>query len=289
VNRLIPRLSVALALSGAAVLISASTASAGECDLYLSTSSCTFATDTGGSNSPDVLFMVDTSHPTGTGFIDSFLRVQQKYFEQGYNLSDRPVQFDEKTDPNFTRDLTYSEAAVVNGYRAFLLDINEPDAGAKGNITLDQLEIYVSPNPIDVAGATNTDYSTSGGGSLAGATKIYDMDATDDNFINLSYGLNGGGSGTGDMIVWIPNSFFLSGNNYITLYSQFGCAVRNNQNACNGADSKKFASEAGFEEWWALTPLTVTTHSAVPEPTSMLLLGTGVAALVSRRRRRTNR
>src|SRR5262245_30513946 len=43
--------------------------------------------------------------PTGTGAIQSFVRIQRNVSEQGYNTDYRPVQFDEKSDPNFTRSL----------------------------------------------------------------------------------------------------------------------------------------------------------------------------------------
>src|SRR5687768_9418763 len=57
------------------------------------------------------LFVQDNSGPAGTGFIDSFVRIQRKGTEQGYNTDHRPVQFDEKTDPNFTRAVLLAEAA----------------------------------------------------------------------------------------------------------------------------------------------------------------------------------
>src|SRR5262245_39962819 len=55
--------------------------------------------------------------PAGTGVLNSFVRIQQNGTEQGYNTSGRPVAFDEKTDPNFTRNLTFGEipTMTVNG------------------------------------------------------------------------------------------------------------------------------------------------------------------------------
>ena len=53
----------------------------------------------------DGIFSVYEARPSGIGVIDSFVRVQNKITEQGYNTSYRDVQFDEKTDPNFTRDV----------------------------------------------------------------------------------------------------------------------------------------------------------------------------------------
>src|SRR3954468_18762573 len=46
--------------------------------------------------------------PTGTGVINSFLRLQAKDVEQGYNTDHRPVEFDEKTDIH-TRSLLLTD------------------------------------------------------------------------------------------------------------------------------------------------------------------------------------
>ena len=42
---------------------------------------------------------------------------------------------------------------------------------------------------------------------LNGLTAIYDLDAGGDNWIKLDYSLNSG-SGSGDMVAYIPNSLF---------------------------------------------------------------------------------
>src|SRR6476660_8264052 len=114
------------------------------CNLYTSSASCTFNNG---------VFNVVGPHPTGTGVIDSFLRVQQKGAEEGFNTGARPMTCDtrtcdDKTDPNFTRNLLSSTVPVVNiggtDYRAFYLDINESAGGSQNYLTLDQVEIYVS-------------------------------------------------------------------------------------------------------------------------------------------------
>src|SRR5437660_11401036 len=120
-----------------AVAISAPRALASGCDLFTASANCTF----NGAN-----FYVTDPQPTGTGFIDSFLRVQQKGTEQGYNTGPRPIQpgMDSKTDPNFTRNITVGEVPVVGNYRQFFLDINEQAAEWGKLLTLDQLKIFVS-------------------------------------------------------------------------------------------------------------------------------------------------
>src|SRR6185369_3398820 len=140
---LLRRITVALGLA-AGVLFFAADASATGCDLFTKTSSCVF---NGG------VYNVVGPHPTGTGVIDSFLRVQQKGAEEGFNTGARPMTCDlrtcdDKTDGNFTRNLLASSVPIVNiggtDYRAFYLDINEPGSSGPNYLTLDQVEIYVS-------------------------------------------------------------------------------------------------------------------------------------------------
>lgn len=267
-------------LAACALFASARPVSASECDLYTSSSSCLFN---------GAIYNVVGPHPTGTGVIQSFLRVQQKGTEQGFNTNARPmmcdgVVCDDKTDPNFTRNLLTSSVPVVtiNGhtYREFFLDINEP--ASQGNtqnyLTLDQLEIYVSNT-----GSLNT-HSSASGGSLTGATKVYDMESGNtDNFVNLDYVLVGGGSGYGDMVVYVPDDGLFAGNQFVYLFSQFGCTTcsggGNGQNAWT-----KYASQAGFEEWWVKG--SNNTQTAVPEPASIVLFGTSLAAAFARRRKK---
>src|SRR5215510_10853930 len=82
------------------LLASVPRAAASECDLYTSSSSCLFN---------GAIYDVVAPHPTGTGVVQSFLRVQQNGTEQGFNTDARPmlcdgVTCDDKTDPNFTRN-----------------------------------------------------------------------------------------------------------------------------------------------------------------------------------------
>src|SRR5205814_1742512 len=54
----------------------------------------------------DGLFRQYDAQPTGTGVIQSFVRLQgrgNQAVTQGYNTDHRPVQFDENTSPQFTR------------------------------------------------------------------------------------------------------------------------------------------------------------------------------------------
>ena len=256
------------------------------CDLRTA-SSCdpTFTGSAGGT----ALFMTDEQHPTGTGFIDSFERIQQNGWEQGYNTSARPLESDVqmKVDPNFTRNLTLGEVGtkVINGvtYREFFLDVNEPAAtnGNKNYITLDQLEIYqsntASLNDYSATGPNNASGSLGGGGT---STKIYDMDASGDNFVQLDYLVKGNGSGSSDMVFYLADSLFTNKNpnSYVYLFSQFGDLT--------GNVSNKYESQAGFEEWFTKSSVPPPSIQAIPEPASLLLLGSGLAFVARRRVRR---
>jgi len=276
------RITVALGLA-AGVLFFTADASASGCNLYQATDSCTFNAG---------VFDVVGPHPTGTGVIQSFLRVQQNGAEEGFNTGARPMlcdgrTCDDKTDPNFTRNLLSSSVPIVNiggtDYRAFYLDINEPaNLPGPNYITLDQVEIYVSNT------ANLTTHTSTGGGSLTGATKVYDMESgSTDNWVNLDYVLVGGGSGWGDMVLYVPNSLAFSTNQYVYLYSEFGCGGTFTASlSCGSGSTKKYASQAGFEEWWVPGSTTTTQSPAVPEPASLLLCGSGLLLAAKRYRLR---
>lgn len=180
----------------------------------------------------DAVFQQTDQQPTGSGVMNSFLRVQAKNHltvEHGYNTDARKLDLDQKAGAH-TRSLTLGEVPQVeiNGvrYREFLLDINQ--TGTSPKLSLDELRLYVGA-AADVQG-----YNASTR-QLAGLDPIYDLDAGGDHYILLDYRL-ASGSGSGDMFFYVPESAFagVSSTSYVNLYCKFGVHA--------GANS-------GFEEW----------------------------------------
>ena len=274
-----------------ALLVFSNKAWADGCNLYTASSTCTYN---------GAIYDVAGPHPTGSGVIQSFLRIQQNGAEEGFNTSARPQPnlmtcdgrtCDDKTDLTFTHNLLSTNVPVVtiNGvkYREFLLDINEPAAtgGAQNYLTLDSVEVYVS-NTASLSDHTST---SPGYGTITGATKVYDLDSmtsnSPDNWINLDYNLVGGGSGYGDMVLFVPDSAAFANNQYVYLYSEFGCG--NEFKSAFSCGSAKYPSQAGFEEWWVPGANTsFGTPTAVPEPATLILAGTGLLFCARRYRRR---
>jgi hypothetical protein len=157
----------------------------------------------------------------------------------------------------------------------------------------------------DSTGADDTKGKTAF--ALTGATLRYDMDAGPggDASILMDY-RNFSGSGNGvDLQALVPVTNFagVASDSFVYLYSKFGwtaaqCQQNNNQdspcmtpdgnggggqtisskNAKTPAGSLNFAADAGFEEW------SIRKITRVPLPSTLLLLGIGLAAVAYRRR-----
>jgi hypothetical protein len=180
----------------------------------------------------DAIFRQVDAQPTGTGYIDSFVRLQaanaKSSVEQGFN-TDGPLQFDENKSRNFTRSLSLGDVPEVNlggvRYREFLLDINQKSS--QPFLSLDELRFFVGGAP-DLTGYNAATRQ------LAGLDAVYDMDAGGDHWVKLNVRLNPG-SGKGDMLLYVPSQLFGSDPSaFVYLYSKFGVNI---------------SANSGFEEW----------------------------------------
>jgi len=171
------------------------------------------------------IFEFTQPQPTGTGYIQPFLRVQNDPSEQGYNTSGG-TPFDDKAGP-WTHNLTFADlmttAVTINGQNYFklMLDANEP-GGSKSTLSLDQLQFYTSPN----GSATTTNISSLG-------TLRYSFSPGDQVLLDAA---RNHGSGSGDMFAYIPVSAFAgtASTDFVYMYVAFG-----------GTDP----SQGGFEEF----------------------------------------
>jgi len=175
------------------------------------------------------LFFATQQQPAGTGYIDPFLRIQQKTFEQGYN-TDGGFPFDDKSPHNYQHSLYIPDltATIYNGtpYLVFMLDSNQSgNAYSEHMISLDCLQLFTSNDPNQT-----TESFTSNGILALNGTLIYNLDATMDSAVLAT----AKGSGKADLFLYIPVSLVQTGELYLYLYSCFGNTI---------------ISDGGFEEW----------------------------------------
>jgi hypothetical protein len=198
----------------------------------------------------------DDSGATGTGRFDSFLRIQGKDVEQGFNVaSGEPTSWDTKDSTVLTEASV--PVVVVNGtaYGEFLLDINQ--SKSKSLLSLDNVKIALS------------DSSTLSSYSDIFASPVFSF--APDDWIKLDAALSSG-SGKSDMRMLVPDSLLADKGAYIYLYSQFGA------NPPDVPDNQKYAANGGFEEWG------ISTQTSVPEPTMIALFTVGLGLWTNRRK-----
>jgi len=233
-----------------------------------------------------VRYTQTVDQPTGTGFIDPFVQLQNNGTEQAYNTTANGV-YDNGSSSNFNRQIQVSPVGFIdtNGstpggqVMRFFLDLNESSGQDKPLLNLDEVQVFVSSQAnqsIEPALAQGQLVPFSGNAQL-----VYQLDAGGvDDTVLLNYDLNGGGSGKGDMFMDVPldlfQTAFASGgydttaeqnNAYIYLYSRFSSA------------------DAGFEEWTYKAGSPLTPPGQVPEPFTTVLLVIGLLGMCAVRRR----
>jgi len=259
----------------AGLLMFSGLAYAGTCDLTPAPlQECTINT---------AIFQGVDPQSTGTGVIDPFVQVHpggNDTIESAYNTTvDKTL--DVGAPDNFNHELLLSDLKVetIGGitYYKFILDINEDKNAADRYLSLDDVQLFQST-------IANQSVETFSGGVVdIDGTLVYRLDTANvDNVVLLDYSFDNG-SGSGDMSMFIPVSAFNGEGQYVYLYSQFGvtglvgsgCSEHPVEQPC-----RNYGSSDGFEEWINAggTP--------VPEPATMVLLGTGLLGIAGKVRRR---
>lgn len=248
--------------------------------------------------------------PTGTGVFQPFLTLDgngqtstgTKNVEQAYNTDGFSNMYLDQLRPQWNNLLKVGDLASVtkNGinYFAFILDSNEPGNDNANNnknlISVDNIRVYTSPTDSTASvgsdttklnslgtlrWAMNDPFSSGGNPNIDGfnVDQWVKLDSTQEN-VDQGNDNSNGGSGKGDMVVYVPQSAFNGANpdDYVWFY---------NLNGVHYGIDNGIAAESGYEEWRAV----VDTQSVPDDGGTLALLGSALVGLGFMARRMTVR
>ncbi len=172
----------------------------------------------------------NVSGSSGTGTINSFLRIKNSPSEQGYNTNNiKPSQDPTLKDviASFTRSLKLSELPTVQisgqNFREIRLDLNESNSNPL--ITLQKFQVFMGNSGNLIGYNTNTGTLN---GALNNGQAVFNLGTS----VIFNASLQPG-SGAGDGLFYIPDSMFAgyANTSFVYLYTKFD------------------GSESGFEEF----------------------------------------
>lgn len=210
---------------------------------------------------------------SGSGSFRDLFRLQNSPTEQGYN---RVVSGSDTAIPGgFNPVITVGDLGTDSTglFYVFSVDANESNS-TPSYISLDSFAVYTggTSDPATLPAATRAALN-----SEPTFTNVWDLDESEDNVVLLDNSIGGAGSGSADLLIFIPVTRFAaaSDSDLVYIFAEFGNF------------SNDFNSEAGHENISALNEnIAGTITSPIPEPSSLLLTTIGALGLLSVRRRK---